>query len=189
MFTAATNLPFPQIPKVFLDSLNVLLQEQSIFRANDVNNSNFQLRRICADRFPDLIFWVKKNVTENFHKIHLQTINDGNYFDPHIDPVSNLAPERHYNLMYLFETGGDCVETCFYYTPPDTLDKCKQSGKFTFNYNEVSIISKFCFQKNTWNFMNNQCIHSVEGISSTRMGVALSFYDTTPPKFLQDFLK
>lgn len=182
MFTAITDLPFPQVPESIIDKLReVMVNQKSIFTI--VNNSSFEIRTI-TDEITD---WVRQNITLDVEKVFLQTLGKGSCFVPHLDPITPSKQVRHYNLMYVFETGGDNVETCFYETEPNALEKCAAVGVYKFSYEEVKLISKVRFEKNTWNLMNNQCIHSVEGITGTRMGLSVSFYNSKPPKFLEPY--
>ncbi len=183
MFTATTNLPFPQVPQPIIDHLKAVMENRSsIFTIT--NSSSFEIRNIEDE----IIEWVRNNITRNTEKVFLQTIDKGTNFVPHVDPITPSKQVRHYNLMYLFETGGENVETCFYETPPDTLEKCAERGIYKIPYSDVKLISKFVFEKNTWNVMNNQCIHSVEGITGKRMGLSVSFYNKIPPDFLKSFI-
>ena len=183
MFTSITDLPLPQVPQSIIDRLKLVMDSQTpIFTIN--NSSSFEIRTIPED----IISWTRDNITKDAEKVFLQTIDNGSSFVPHIDPITPSGQIRYYNLLYLIDTGGENVETCFYETTSEDLIKCRATHVYKFPYSDVKLISKKAFKKNTWNLMNNQCIHSVEGITRTRMKLSLSFYSKDFPEFLKQYL-
>lgn len=179
-FTAKVDLPFPNVPAE--------LVEQAIKISS--NNSFIALRRKTDDNYTgsfclrftsmEMLNWVQTNISKQISTVWVQTIRGGD-FGPHIDgpsPVSNTS-RRYYNLMYIIKTGGDNVLTHFYEPINSEI-----GDRVLFKPEEIVLTDTFKYKPNSWNLMNNQAIHSVEGVNETRLGLSISLYKPELPDFL-----
>ena len=185
MFVAKTNIPLPQIPYMYQQQIKLLALDGEVALKKQSGKGIFE----CKHLHIGLYKWLRDNIVDEDYdvkKIMVQTIREGN-FEPHIDGPSVTGLIRHYNLMYIIETGGDRVLTQFYDSPPALIERAASSD-YRIQYGESSVIHSIEFKKGTWNLMNNQVFHSVEGITGTRIGLSISFYDPVMPKFLLKLL-
>jgi hypothetical protein len=183
MITAKVNLPLPSLPSNLIEELLLIANNEIVDLKYQNGNGIFEIRQI-PDHIRD---WVKLNITKDISTGVLQTIREGN-FEPHIDGPSSKKDIRYYNLLYLIEPGGTNVETCFYQTPINFLKTCIEKKKFRVAYEDAVLVEKFTFNPCTWNLMNTQCIHSVEGISGYRIGLSIGINNQELPNFLLDLI-
>jgi hypothetical protein len=185
MFTAQTNIALPDIPHTLRPLIKMIALKGKPTLRKQTGPGIFEVKNPTQI----LLNWCKNNISYNIcdiADIGIQTIRQGN-FEPHIDGPSSKGQLRHYNLMYMIDTGGQNVKTKIYNSPSELVAKVKQTD-YSISYAEAELIETFEFQKHTWNLMNNQMFHSVEGITGTRIGLSISFFDAELPKFLQDLL-
>jgi hypothetical protein len=181
-FTALKDLPFPNLPSHLIDEvvrISYSMSAISIFRDTPTASGRFCLRNTSNT----LLKWARDNVSDQIKIVWVQTIKDGN-FGPHIDgPGKTSGSRRYFNLMYILNTGGEKVLTHFY----DPL-KADIGDQTVFKYEEVLLKETFEFKANTWNMMNNQEIHSVEGVTGNRVCLSLSFYNPELPKMFENLI-
>lgn len=185
MFVAKTNLSLPDIPNMIKHHIKLLALEKEASLVKQSGNGLFECKHLTMGIYK----WLEDNIAPpgyDMKKIMIQTIRNGN-FEPHIDGPSVTGLIRHYNLMYILETGGENVITRFYESPEYLIDKAK-SLDYRLDYSEAKILEEHVFPKNTWNLMNNQIFHSVEGITNIRIGLSLSFYESEMPEFLVNLI-
>jgi len=85
--------------------------------------------------------------------------------------------------MYILNPGGQRVLTHFY--NPVNPNFGEQT---VFKYEEVVLKETFEFKPNTWNIMNNQEIHSVEGVTDSRICLSVSFYNPELPELFKNLV-
>lgn len=184
----------PNIPDALKERLVHLATESSVVKGQFmVGEGVFESRAISED----VRDWVVENIIKDApadvfftYGGGLQTIRDGN-FGPHIDPTTPSGKTRYWNLMYVIATGGDKVMTSFYETPRDFTEQCIKNQFFKIKQENVVLLKKIEeveFKLNTWNLMNNQIIHSVEGITGVRAGLTIGICTKEIPEFLKKFL-
>lgn len=122
--------------------------------------------------------WLRVNVCDDFHSAGIHTIENGD-FGPHIDNVSPSGRIRYFSLIYPIRTGGDPY-TNFYYTDQDMVDQIRKKPKWNVPRQDLTHVAGYQFQRHTWNLMNNQCLHSVDGLTSTRICYALNWCEARP---------
>lgn len=180
-FTAKVDLPFPNVPDHLIEQAIRISYDNaaiSIFRKTDANG------RFCLRHSSDeLLAWARENISDQIKTVWVQSIKGGN-FGPHIDgPGRTSGSRRYFNLMYIINPGGEKVLTHFY-KPVDA----NIGDKTVFDYNEVTLAETFQYKNNTWNLMNNQEIHSVEGVTDTRLGLSISFYSPNLPDTFKELI-
>ena len=176
------NLPLPPLPLKFEKALVAIQKSQ---RPTNVHyfsgRGEFKFKQP-----PDIVYqWVNENICDDYTWLGVQSIENGD-FDPHIDgrDPSDLT-ERYYTILYMIETGGDTngadPYTRFYKTNSDSvIPLCNIRKNKLYNRNDVIVVGESQFKKYTWNLINNQCIHSVDNITSTRICLAISFFNPRP---------
>lgn len=185
MFTAQANIPLPKIPYRLQQQIKLIALEGETKLQKQSGAGTFE----CKHLTQELYAWLRENIVDSDYdisKIMVQTIRNGN-FEPHIDGPSLTGLIRHYNLMYIIDTGGEHVKTQIYNSPEELKLKARQAD-YRITYQEAELVDSFEFKKDTWNLLNNQIFHSVEGITGIRIGLSISFYDAQMPKFLLNLL-
>jgi len=102
--------------------------------------------------------WFKDNNQDQYGWI-IQKLQKGAYLVPHRDD------HRDYTIMYVIETGGENVQTCFY---KQLLDKEYPPTK-AIPREELELAHSEVFDQNRWYKLNVQIPHSVENLESTRL--------------------
>jgi hypothetical protein len=133
--------------------------------------------------------WVKHNIRPGcWHHTGLQVIANHDmlpHVDPPVDPQRSIR--RYYTLIYLLDTGGESEQlpvTDFY----ELKNKTASNKNGRYDITELDKIHSVQFEPNTWNLLSNQIIHSVTGVTKSRIGLAVSFFDKTFPEFLKEHL-
>jgi len=185
MFTAKTNLSLPKLPEtVKQEIVKVALssaEAETPFLSYRSGEGIFECRNISKKTG----MWCLQNLPVPFDGLAVQSVRAGN-FDPHVDGPSKRGPPRNYNLMYIIDPGGDPVTTSFYKTTDYLLSQVTKDYQLPKQLCEK--IATFEFKADEWILMNNQCFHSVDGVSRTRIGLSISFYGQEIPASVQKFL-
>lgn len=180
-FTAKADLPLPNVPAHLIEQAIGISNDNTaiaIYRETE-EPGKFCLRHSSKE----LLNWVHENISDRIKTVWVQTIKGGN-FGPHIDgPGRTSGSRRYFNLMYIIDPGGDNVLTHFY-KPIDS----NIGDKTVFSNDEVVLKETFHYKPNTWNLMTNQEIHSVEGVTGTRLGLSISFYNPDLPQKFKDLI-
>ena len=176
------NLPLPPLPLKFEKALVTIQKSQ---RPNNTHYFSGQ-GEFKFKQLPDIVYkWVNENICDDYTGLGVQSIENGD-FDPHIDGHNpSDVSERHYTILYMIETGGDTnginPYTRFYKTNSDSvIPLCNIRNNKLYDRNDVTVVTEHQFKKHTWNLINNQCIHSVDNITSTRICLAINFYNPRP---------
>jgi hypothetical protein len=120
----------------------------------------------------ELLTWLKINIIPdaNTYAVGL--------YGP-VDSVNNNRPihidwSRDYVMMYLTEPGGESVETTWYKSNnrPLVLNKdCKD----IFHLEELTELTRVCFEPNRWVVFNTKIIHQVTGLTGLRQCIQMGF--------------
>jgi hypothetical protein len=180
MKTIVFNLPFPPLPQNIVDQVKLPTIDgtmprityylgNGIFRAFKYNNT-------------EVYDWVVANVTPNVVYNASETVSVE--MAPHIDcgSANQQDPGRYYNLFYTTQNGGNPVVMKFY----EEIAPGTNPGPH-YQASELRVIETINLQENTWYLMNTRCIYSVEGISTERITLGLSFPDPTLPPDLAQY--
>lgn len=176
MFTAKTGLNLPILPKELeIDISQIAHRLNKPFLMYEAGNGLFE----CRDINVPVLYWAVRNLPVSLRSVCIQTIRSGD-FDVHVDGPTANGPPREFNLMYVIEPGGEHVTTSFYKTNNELLKLAGPNLVLPEQYREK--IATFEFKPQQWIIMNNQCFHSVNGITGLRVGLSISLYrkDFTP---------
>ena len=181
------NLQLPLLPPKFEKAL-VKIQHSHV--QSDTHyfsgTGEFKYKQI-----PEVLYkWVNDNICADYLKLGVQSIENGD-FDPHIDGRSPGDDcERQYSLLYVIDTGGnDSLGdpwTRFYKTQSESVEPTfNVRNNKLYNRKDLTLVAECQFKKHTWNLINNQTIHSVDNITSTRICLALGFYCERPDSLVK----
>lgn len=176
MFTAKVGLDLPPLsPEVENRICEIAHNNQTPFLMYAAGQGRFECKPI--DKL--ILYWAIKNLSISLRSVCVQTIRAGD-FDVHVDGPTANGPPRDFNLMYVIEPGGDCVTTSFYKTTDELIEIAGPSRILPEQYRERIAVHEFVPRQ--WIIMNNQCFHSVNGITGLRVGLSISLYrkDLTP---------
>ena len=181
MFTYKANVSFPLFPKAFEKTLVEIQKSQQLPLPHYFSGvGEFKIKRV-----PDYIHsWVRQNICDDYVGLGVQSIEHGN-FDPHIDGPSPIdGTERYFSLLYIIESGGSGIDDPItrFYTARNAESVIVEdvNKNRLFKREEVELIDQCQFKKYTWNLINNQCIHSVDNLVSTRICLTLNFITPRP---------
>ena len=96
------------------------------------------------------------------NKFYMQKITKGNAFCPHYDPPWT----RTYVLLYNLSLEDNGITSFYNQTIPDT-------DRIVFALDEIELIETFQLQPRRWYLFNNQTLHGVTNMSSTRIGITI----------------
>jgi hypothetical protein len=130
------------------------------------------------DPGPELTIWARENISLDL-RLNIQTIHGGD-LGPHTDGKDSRGFHRFCNLMYILDTGSDDpVYTNFYHTPYEYINKGNKVPE------NLKIIDTVIYEKNQWLLMNSRIIHSVNGLTRTRIALSFSIFEPVIPEFIQ----
>lgn len=138
--------------------------------------SNKNARHIFDD---EITQWMLENIADNFN-----TKNSGwMYFDEEQLPHTDLT--REWALLYNVYTGGDNVELCFWQEPGQPVHRT-DGYKTWDNTDGLNLLECIKGPFHCWYLMHTTAIHSVRGMSSSRLNLQLSFDHGTIPSVLKE---
>lgn len=179
MFTAKVGIPLPTLPLELEKHISDIAHDtQTPFLMYEAGLGKFE----CKPIDKQILYWAIKNLPVSLRSICVQTIRVGD-FDVHVDGPTANGPPREFNLMYMIEPGGDHVTTSFYKTTEELVEIAGPSRILPPEHREK--IETFEFKPGQWVLMNNQCFHSVNGITELRVGLSISLYRKEFTPFLE----
>jgi hypothetical protein len=111
--------------------------------------------------------WVEQHIPDKVAAVNLQVMHGGELVTPHIDEV------RQYALNYIFETGGDSVETAFY-QPREEYKHLKVYPRTLIPFERIEKVESVIIEPNRWHEINVQSIHSVDMLAAGKKRISLS---------------
>jgi hypothetical protein len=118
----------------------------------------------------DLVKWVEENVTKNY--IHVCTTKSDDESKRIVGPHIDLS--RNYTILYPVRTGGENVSTVWYRLKSGENPLNRQ---YYLDYSELEEIDRVVIPAETWCVINSKCIHSVEGMTSSRHLIQIGLWD------------
>lgn len=118
--------------------------------------------------------WIRANITDQFDEVSAQIVERGSSTGPHTDRL------RKWHLFYVFETGGDNVETVWYKEPGMPL--WQDVFKVYDDYAKLEELHRCILPANTWILFNSRIIHDVQNMTGTRKTLTVDF-TTLPDQF------
>jgi hypothetical protein len=87
---------------------------------------------------------------------------------------------RKWHLFYLFDTGGDDVETVWYQEPGKPV--WRDEFVIFDDYSKLTELYRCVLPSNTWILFNSRIIHDVQGIKGVRKTLTVD-YNIMPERF------
>ena len=184
-------LDFPKIPDRFSAEIfstvqspaNALVKKHQNYPGFDewrqrklIKTNGDIISSILVSRYPlsdDLNQWLLDNIHPNPVRQHISLYsNNSESFGPHVDE------DREELWLYLLETGGEKVETIWYQERGHPVIRRDLQGlKETYmtmekcDYRELDELERFEIPLNTWVSIDTTVIHSVEGLTGSRLAI------------------
>ena len=177
------TLDLPSIPVELIPNLEDLrskktkseaqatsLDDWTMTQGTQVISNNDRASYIRFDAPVELVDWVRKNISSEYHNIGMSYFQGGSVGLPHTDLTRDVV------LLYLFSTGGDAVETKFW----------RYNGKIRYEghihpktYEELELLESVVLKSNTWNILDAKVVHSIENLTNERIALQLGFWKQT----------
>ncbi len=172
---------FPDLPKLPDDLRQAVIDNQREFlnyttykdgegrkilkNGELIPSTSFRIRKGPED----VIKWVQENITKNFiHVGSTESDPSKTICGPHLDL------SRNYTAIYPIRTGGEEVSTVFYRLKSGENPMNRQ---YYLNYDELEEIDRVVVPLETWCVLNSKCIHSVEGLTSSRLTLQIGMWE------------
>ena len=120
------------------------------------------------DLGPQFYPWIQANITDQF-------IDGGAAFTerPNRHMLgAHTDRTRKYSLLYVLQTGGAKVMTRWYQQPGQPV--WRQGTVHVHDHTALELLTELEIPMRIWICINAQCIHSVEGIQTQRIGINIS---------------
>lgn len=181
MITAITDIPFPKLPSELVNiGLNNFILDKHRAKYSSFGESELDIS-IDIQKAEELWgperAWVRENISTEYSFIGMQSMSKGDYA-AHTDRQGVIKEFRNFTLLHIIKTGGPQVETKFY-VPKDK--SILVDGGTNYREEDLDVIDTFCFKEGSWNFLNNQVIHSVNNIVDKRIAFCVSFFQEGIP--------
>lgn len=140
-------------------------QRWFIDRDGNPGQSSGYLRHSLGD---DFYPWVRENICETF-------IDGGVAFTEFAGrPMLGAHTDRtrKYSLLYVLQPGGAKVVTRWYQDPGHPI--WREGIVHIHDHSKLELLTELEIPPRTWVCINAQCIHSVEGIQTQRIGINIS---------------
>lgn len=111
--------------------------------------------------------WVYENIPDKVIGVNLQIMFEGEMVTPHTDEV------RHYALNYLFDTGGDNVETIFYQPLPE-YQHLKIYPRTLIPLERIQEAEKVIIEPHRWHRIDVVTVHAVNHLNPEKKRISLS---------------
>ena len=125
----------------------------------------------------ELTEWINNNIYSNYNKIgikHAKGSTEHPFIGIHTDAT------RQYVLQYNLASAGGVL----YYWQEHNQPLIRDRRINLCDYEQVTLIEKCEIPDNTWHIINAMALHSVEGITGTRINIQLSLDHV--PNFVVD---
>jgi hypothetical protein len=182
MTTLYKKLNLPAVPENLIPDFDQLLSNQvapiwsnqpriATKDGQIVEHSRYDRYDISAE----LKSWVDNNITADYKNIGISCMWDASVNLPHTDHT------RDATMIYLFHTGGDTVETKFWRRQGYPIHHENKDLTYQYNssqpttYDDLDLLDSIIVPANQWYILDACCIHSVEGMTDSRISLQLGF--------------
>lgn len=182
MITLHKKLNLPAVPENLIPNFDQLLSNQvapiwsnqprtATKDGQVVKHSRYDRYDISAE----LKSWVDNNITADYKNIGISCMWDASVNLPHTDHT------RDATMIYLFHTGGDTVETKFWRRQGYPIHHENKDLTYQYNssqpttYDDLDLLDSIIVPANQWYILDACCIHSVEGMTDSRISLQLGF--------------
>lgn len=128
----------------------------------------------------ELKTWVDSNITNEYVNVGLSHMWGEPVNLPHTDHTRDVT------MLYLFDTGGPSVETKFWQRQGFPIHHENTDKEYNYNpqqpltYDDLDLLYTEVLEPNCWYILDARCIHSVEGMISSRISLQLGFLKGSP---------
>jgi len=181
------KLDLPHLPKNLCPDLTQLsndqLNPQWINKPRTCTRNGESIGHSHYARFDistDLKHWVDDNITNDYVNIGLSRMWGEPINLPHTDHTRDVT------MMYLFDTGGSDVETKFWQRQGYPIHHENTDKNYNYNpqqpstYDDLDLLYTTVLEPNLWYILDARCIHSVEGMTGSRISLQLGFLKHSP---------
>ena len=132
------------------------------------------------DISPELKHWVDTNITQDYVNIGLSYMWGEPINLPHTDHTRDVT------MLYLFDTGGPAVETKFWQRRGFPIHHENTDKEYNYNpqqpttYDDLDHLFTVVLDPGQWYILDARCIHSVEGMTGSRISLQLGFLKHSP---------
>lgn len=123
----------------------------------------------------ELKSWVDTNITNEYVNIGLSYMWGEPVNLPHTDHTRDVT------MLYLFDTGGPSVETKFWQRQGYPIHHENTDENYNYNpqqpstYDDLDLLYTEVLKPNRWYILDARCIHSIEGMTGSRISLQLGF--------------
>jgi len=110
--------------------------------------------------------WVHKNITPTGF-VGINIFHGGTHFFPHLDLMRNRA------INYIYDAGGETVETCFW-KAKENFQHLQKSARTFFPYDRLELINKVVLKQGQWCEMDVSNIHNVMNIEKDKRRITIT---------------
>ncbi len=124
--------------------------------------------------------WVDTNITADYKNIGISHMWGASVNLPHTDHTRDVT------MLYVFRTGGVAVETRFWQRKGYPIHHQNKDVNYQYNtdqpttYDDLDLIDSITLPSHQWYILDARCIHSVEGMTDSRISLQLGFLRQSP---------
>ena len=171
-----TYVFYPDLPALPALPINPSTETFHQYLTISCNRNNTPVANTVCTRHtinPDIVEWVKQNISQEFHAIGLncQGTDTGGVAIPHTDRT------RNWTLIWLTDTGGVDASTVFW--QEQGFDIERDPGYYPKSYDDLTELETHVLEPGRWILLNAKVIHSVEKLQSVRKAIQIGFWDNT----------
>lgn len=176
------KLNLPAVPENLIPNFDRLLSNEvppiwsnrprtATKNGQTVEHSRYDRYDISAE----LKSWVDNNITADYKNIGISCMWGASVNLPHTDHT------RDATMIYLFHTGGEAVETKFWQRKGYPIHHENKDPTYQYNssqpttYDDLDLLDSIIVPANQWYILDACCIHSVEGMTDSRISLQLGF--------------
>jgi hypothetical protein len=179
------QLDFPAVPGSLIPDINQPGSDKLIWsnKPRTATRGSEIVEHSRYNRFDistNLKNWVDTNITVDYKNIGLSHMWGAAVNLPHTDHTRDVT------MLYLFCTGGEKVETKFWKRKGYPIHHDNKDKNYHYNYNQpntyddLELLDSVVLELHRWYILDAQCIHSVEGMSDSRISLQLGFLRQSP---------
>jgi hypothetical protein len=181
------KLNLPAVPENLIPDFDQLLSNEVLpiwsNRPMTATRGTEIVKHSRYDRYDisaELKSWVDSNITADYRNIGISCMWDASVNLPHTDHTRDVT------MIYLFRTGGGAVETKFWQRRGYPIHHENKDPTYQYNssqpttYDDLDLLDSITVPANQWYILDARCIHSVEGMTDSRISLQLGFLRQSP---------
>lgn len=176
------KLDLPSVPEQLIPDFDRLLSDQIApiwsNRPRTATRGQEIVEHSRYDRFEiseELKHWVDTNITDSYKNIGISHMWGASVNLPHTDHTRDVT------MLYVFRPGGPSVETRFWQRQGYPIHHENKDNNYHYNedqpttYDDLILIDSVILESQQWYILDARCIHSVEGMTGSRISLQLGF--------------